>query len=213
MTMSPKLNAPRIKIAELRAQLHEQRWDDHRYYHHSLINQSLHFVSAVTFLVAYAIVWREPALAALLAWGVAMTSRQAGHFFFEPRGYDDVNDCTHEHKEDIKVGYNLMRKVVLMGLWAATPLLLLAEPTLFGLVAPHTGVIGFLENLGLMWLALGLGGLLFRTVQLFFIRDVETGLVWATKIVTDPFNDFRLYCRAPGQLARRALAWRPARFG
>jgi SAM-dependent methyltransferase len=28
------------------AQLAEQRWDDHRYYHHSLINQSLHFVSA-----------------------------------------------------------------------------------------------------------------------------------------------------------------------
>jgi hypothetical protein len=52
----------------------------------------------------------------------------------------------------------------------------------------------------------------FRTVQLFFIRDVETGLVWATKIVTDPFNDFRLYRRAPGQLARTAAAWRPAKL-
>ena len=27
-----------------------QRWDDHRYYHHSRINQSLHFVSAISFL-------------------------------------------------------------------------------------------------------------------------------------------------------------------
>ena len=27
-----------------------QRWDDHRYYHHSRINQSLHLVSALSFL-------------------------------------------------------------------------------------------------------------------------------------------------------------------
>jgi hypothetical protein len=200
------------KVARFRDQLREQRWDDHRYYHHSVINQSLHFVSAVTFLVAYVIVWTEPALAALLAWGVAMTSRQAGHFFFEPKDYDHVNDCTHEHKEEIKVGYNLARKVVLMGLWALSPLLLWAWPSLFGLVTPHQGAMGFLQNLGLMWLALGAGGLLFRTVQLFFIRDVETGLVWATKIVTDPFNDFRLYRRAPAQLAKTAVAWRPARL-
>ena len=30
------------------------RWDDHRYYHPSRINQSLHFISAIGFLVAYA---------------------------------------------------------------------------------------------------------------------------------------------------------------
>jgi hypothetical protein len=204
--MTPKLIAPRAKITELRAQLHEQRWDDHRYYHHSLVNQSLHFVSAVTFLVAYAIVWREPWLAALLGWGVAMTSRQAGHFFFEPKGYDQVNDCTHEFKEEVKVGYNLFRKVVLMALWAAIPLLLLVNPSAFGLVAPHQGFVDYMQNLGLLWLALGIGGLLFRTVQLFFIRDVETGLVWATKIVTDPINDFRLYCRAPAQLVRQLRA-------
>jgi hypothetical protein len=211
--MTVKFQTPRAKIADLRAQLHEQRWDDHRYYHHSIINQSLHFVSAATFLVAYAIVWREPAIAALLAWGVAMTSRQAGHFFFEPRSYDHVNDCTHEHKEEIKVGYNLVRKVVLMSLWAAIPLILLVEPTFGGVFTPHAGMAEFLDHLGKLWLALGVGGLAFRTVHLFFIRDVETGLVWATKIITDPFNDFRLYCRAPGQLFRRALAWRPAKLG
>ena len=43
------------------------------------------------------------------------------------------------------------------------------------------------------WLALGVGGLLFRTVHLFFIRDVKTGLVWMTKILTDPFHDIKLY--------------------
>lgn len=211
--MTHKFEAPRIKLAEMRAQLHEQRWDDHRYYHHSLVNQSLHFVSAVTFLVAYLIVWSEPAIAALLAWGVAMTSRQAGHFFFEPRGYDAVNDCTHEYKEEIKVGYNLARKVVLQALWAAIPLILLLDPTFFGLFAPHSGTMGFLDHLGKLWLTLGAGGLLFRTVQLFIIRDVETGLVWAAKIITDPFNDFRLYRRAPAQLARRAIARRSAKLG
>jgi hypothetical protein len=33
--------------------LKTQRWDDHRYYHHSRINQSLHLVSALSFLCAY----------------------------------------------------------------------------------------------------------------------------------------------------------------
>ena len=28
--------------------LREQRWDDHRFYHHSRINQSLHFISAIS---------------------------------------------------------------------------------------------------------------------------------------------------------------------
>jgi ferric iron reductase protein FhuF len=91
-----------------------QRWDDHRYYHHSRINQSLHFISALSFVAAYVLLFINPALAAIVAWCVAMTSRQAGHFFFEPRGYDHVNDVTDEHKEAIKIGYNIRRKIVLM---------------------------------------------------------------------------------------------------
>ena len=103
-------------------QLRIQRWDDHRYYHHSRINQSLHFVSAVSFMVGYVMMFFDPMMSALIGWLVSMTSRQAGHFFFEPRGYDHVNQATHEHKEEIKVGYNLRRKVVLMTIWAASPL-------------------------------------------------------------------------------------------
>ncbi len=45
-----------------------QRWDDHRFYHHSLVNQSLHFVSACTFMTAYVLL-HDPAIASLLAWG------------------------------------------------------------------------------------------------------------------------------------------------
>ena len=182
--------------------LAEQRWDDHRYYHHSLINQSLHFLSASTFVCAYVLAFHDPALASLLAWTVAMTSRQAGHFFFEPKCYDEINKATHAHKEEIKVGYNLARKWVVMSLWALTPILLLAKPDLFGLFTPHSTALGFAHNLGLLWLGLAVGGLLFRTVQLFFVRDVPTGLVWATKILTDPFNDIRLYHKAPLRLLR-----------
>jgi len=37
--------------------LEEQRWDDHRYYHQSRINQSLHFISACSFLCTYALLF------------------------------------------------------------------------------------------------------------------------------------------------------------
>ena len=99
------------------AELQAQRWDDHRYYHHSRINQSLHFLSAISFLVAYVMMFKDPVMAALIGWLVAMVSRQSGHFFFEPKGYDNVNQATHEYKEQIKVGYNLRRKVVLHVVW------------------------------------------------------------------------------------------------
>ena len=69
----------------------------------------------------------DPASSALVGWLVSMTTRQAGHFFFEPKGYDHVNQATHEHKEEIKVGYNLRRKVVLMTIWALSPLVLYAR--------------------------------------------------------------------------------------
>ena len=109
-------------------QLKIQRWDDHRYYHHSRINQTLHLVSALSFLTAYVMMFTNPVAAALIGWLVSMTSRQAGHFFFEPKGYDEVNQATHEHKEDIKVGYNLRRKIVLMAIWALSPALLWIDP-------------------------------------------------------------------------------------
>lgn len=179
-----------------------QRWDDHRYYHHSRINQSLHLLSACSFLSAYVLLFTDPAAAALTGWLVAMVSRQAGHFFFEPKDYDHVNQATHEYKEQIKVGYNLRRKAILHAIWAALPLALLIDPTLFGIFPPHHTTAEFVDHTAIAWLVLGLGGLLFRTFHLFFIRDVQTGLVWITKIVTDPFHDIKLYHRAPLFLLR-----------
>lgn len=183
-------------------ELRIQRWDDHRYYHHSRINQSLHLLSALSFLAAYLVAFKDPAGAALIAWLISMTSRQAGHFFFEPKSFDSVNNATHDHKEEIKVGYNLVRKVVLMAIWAASPLLFVVSPTLFGLVEAHETVGELIRQVGLLWFAIGVGGFLFRIFQLFFIRDVRTGLVWAAKILTDPFHDVKLYYAAPLALLR-----------
>ena len=136
-------------------QLRIQRWDDHRYYHHSRINQSLHFVSAISFMVGYVMMFFDPLMSALIGWLVSMTSRQAGHFFFEPRGYDHLNHATHEHKEEIKVGYNLRRKVVLMSIWAASPLVLYVDPTLFGLFTPWVSPADFMRQVAKIWLAGG----------------------------------------------------------
>ncbi len=182
--------------------LRVQRWDDHRYYHHCRINQSLHLLSAISFVVAYVLLFIDPAWAALLAWMVSMTSRQSGHFFFEPLGYDEVNQATQEYKEDIKVGYNLRRKVVLLSVWALLPLAIFMNPGLFGLLPEHEDLMGFLQAVGYAWLFLGGAALLFRTFHLFILHDVQTGLVWMTKILTDPFHDIYLYHKAPLQLLR-----------
>jgi len=179
-----------------------QRWDDHRFYHHSRINQSLHFVSATSFLCAYALLFFQPVLASLIGWFVAMTARQSGHFFFEPKGYDHVNHATHEHKEAIKVGYNLRRKILLYVAFVLAPLPLLADPTYFGVFSSPEEVM---HNVAMVWLVLGAGGLLFRGTHLFFLRDVQTGMVWMLKILTDPFHDLKLYWKAPLALARGEL--------
>jgi hypothetical protein len=185
--------------------LRTQRWDDHRYYHHSRINQSLHFVSAISFLFSYVMIFKDPAISGLAGWLVAMTTRQTGHFFFEPKDYDVVNNASHEYKEEVKVGYNLRRKVVLLTIWALSPVPLYFSPSYFGIFTPATNNADFIRQIGAIWLALGVGGVLFRTVQLFIIKDVQTGLVWATKIMTDPFHDIKLYHKAPLALLRGEL--------
>jgi hypothetical protein len=184
------------------AELKKQRWDDHRYYHHSRINQSLHLVSALSFLTAYVFIFTSPVAAALIGWLVAMVTRQLGHFFFEPKDYDEVNQATHAHKEDIKVGYNLRRKVVLLSIWAASPVVLWLDPTLFGIFPADASHAEFLRHVCQVWLALGLAAILFRTLQLCLQQSVMTGAVWFTKILTDPFHDVKLYCRAPLALLR-----------
>lgn len=183
----------------------EQRWDDHRFYHQSRINQTLHLISAISFLAAYALLFVDPAMAAIVGWCVSMVTRQSGHFFFEPRGFDRVNQVTDEYKEAVKVGYNMQRKVVLLGVWAGVPLLLWLQPSLFGLIQPATGFDGFVHDVGIAWLALGVGGLLFRVLQLLWLKGPLSAFAWMFKILTDPFHDIRLYWRSPFALMRGEL--------
>ena len=193
-------------MASFFAELKEQRWDDHRFYHHSRVNQTLHLISACSFVVTYVLMFTHPVIAALFGWTFAMCIRQVGHFFFEPKGYDEENQATHEYKEAVKVGFNLRRKVILHSIWGLVPLVLYFAPTMFGIFStPWTTLGTYLEHLSRLWIVLAAGALLFRTVHLFFLRNVQTGLVWFTKILTDPFHDIFLYHKAPLHLLRGEL--------
>jgi hypothetical protein len=183
-------------------ELRQQRWDDHRLYHHSRVNQSLHLFSAMSFLASYGLMFFQPAVAAFLGWFVAMWSRQIGHFFFEPRGYDHVNRATFAHKEDIKLGYNLRRKIILLSIWIALPVLLWRVPSFFGLLEPWTDRASYANSLGVIWLVLGFAGIALRAAWLCVTHAPQTGLVWAAKILTDPIHDIRIYHRAPLALLR-----------
>jgi hypothetical protein len=171
--------------------------DDHRYYHQCRINQTLHLVSAISFLIAYALLLVDPAVAGIVGWLVGMVTRQSGHIFFEPRGYDKINNATDEFKESIKVGYNMRRKAILISIWLSLPVMLYLNPSLSGLIEPAVGLSGWLHEVGMMWLALGVGGLLFRTLHLFYLRGPAWGLAWACKILLDPFHNVANYWGSP----------------
>jgi hypothetical protein len=181
--------------------LRTQRFDDYRFYHQSTVNQTLHLFSAVIFLVCYALLFVDPALAGIVGW-LAMLTRQTGHFFFEPNGYDAVNGVSNEYKEAVKVGYNQTRKIILLFVWGSAPIALYFNPTLYGLFEPPPGRHDYDRHDGTHWLANGIGGGLARMLQLFVTRDLTTGLVWAFKVLTDPFHNIALYWNSPLKLMR-----------
>jgi len=179
-----------------------QRWDDHRYYHHSRINQFLHLISAMSFLVAYVFLFIDPVVSALVAWLVSMTTRQIGHFFFEPKDYDHVNQATHAYKEEIKVGYNLFRKVILLSVCAAIPVIAYWMPDALQWAVPEAYEDTPIRMTAMAWLFLGAGGLAFRVLQLWKQENLTAGLAWAYKIITDPVHDIKMYHKAPLYLLR-----------
>ena len=177
--------------------LREQRWDDHRYYHHSRINQFLHLLSALSFIVAYVYLFIDPVISAYIAWLFSMTTRQAGHFFFEPKDYDTYNQATQDHKEAIKIGYNLKRKRVLIACWLAVPVLAYFDAALFNFVMPDAAPDTLIDRIGWGWLWLGLAAVVFRMIQLTAIQSRRVALVWCIKILTDPFHDAVIYRKSP----------------
>lgn len=187
---------------KFREELHKQRWDDHRFYHHNRVNQFLHLLSASCFVASYYLIFVDPVAAVMVGWLLAMVLRQIGHFYFEPKDFDQVNDVSHEYKESVKVGYNLRRKVVLLSIWVAVPVVLLVNPSFFGLLNTAQVEQGLLYTTAILWLFTGLGAVVFRTMHLFFLMGVQSGLVWATKILTDPFHDIKIYHRSPWHLLK-----------
>lgn len=200
-----KFNFSEPGMQNLLGQLSVQRWDDHRLYHHSRINQSLHLVSALAFIFSYVMLFINPVIASLVAWLVSMTTRQAGHFFFEPRGYDHVNKMTDAHKEEIKVGYNIQRKIVLMALWISVPVLGYLYPRALSWALPSGDQHDLLKLTAMWWLYLGAAGMLFRMLQLWIQDCYVSALAWGLKILTDPFHDVKLYYKAPLRLMQGEL--------
>jgi len=194
-----------ITTTSIRETLRIQRWDDHRYYHHSRINQFLHLISASSFLVAYVYLFINPVISAYIAWLIAMTTRQIGHFFFEPHGYDEYNKATFEYKEKIKVGFNLKRKRVLLAVWLAIPVLAFLDAANFNLIMPDTSSDTLFNRIGYGWLWLGVAGVVFRMIQLTAIESRRTAITWCIKIITDPFHDVIIYRKSWLYLLRGQL--------
>jgi hypothetical protein len=92
-----------------------------------------------------------------------------------------------------------------MSAWAGLPLTLWLAPSLGGLIEPATTLGEYANDVGMAWLALGVAGLVIRVLQLWMQDGLMTGLVWATKIITDPFHDIALYYKAPWYLLRGQL--------
>lgn len=183
-------------------ELKQQRWDDHRFYHHNRINQFLHLLSAICFVASYALIFYSPVAAALVGWLLSMVLRQTGHFFFEPLTFDKVNNATHEFKESIKVGYNLKRKMVLIAIWLLAPVALYFSPSLLGFIDAHNNLQEYINNVAIAWLWIGLGAVIFRTVHLFSLMSIQSGLVWCSKIISDPFHDIKIYAKSPYYLLK-----------
>jgi hypothetical protein len=190
---------------EITETLRQQRWDDHRYYHHSRINQFLHLISATSFLVAYVYLFIDPIVSAYIAWLISMTSRQIGHFVFEPKSYDEYNKATQEYKEEIKIGYNLNRKRVLMSLFVLIPILAYFDFAFMNYMVPDQNTETFLNRLGIGWFWLGISAILFRMIQLTIFQSFKVAFVWCLKIVTDPIHDLWIYRKSPYYLVRGEL--------
>ena len=117
----------------------------------------------------------------------------------------DVNQATDEHKEEIKIGYNIQRKIVLMAIWVGLPFLFWFQPAWGEALNLMVDAPTWFDQVGWSWLMLGIAGLLFRVGQLWIQRDLTTGLVWASKIITDPFHDVMLYHKSPLYLLKGEL--------
>jgi hypothetical protein len=92
-----------------------------------------------------------------------------------------------------------------MSIWAAVPLAIWLEPSVFSWAVPEDDQDSFVRMVGFYWLALGVAGLLFRVAQLIIQDNFVVAFSWAFKIITDPFHDLVLYAKSPVYLLKGQL--------
>lgn len=185
-------------VREIQLQLQQ----DHDLYHHSLVNQSLHFFSGCQNIVAYILFFSGHFVSAVSLGLVSWFIRQSGHFFFESKEYDEINQMTFEEKEAEKVGANLHRKLLMIGglaafltLFFVTPDKLVTFAQMCGYAAegPFSALIFFSFLVFIFtWVS--------RSVWLMFNRSLMTGVCWFIKILYDPINDLVRYHDSPLKL-------------
>lgn len=175
---------------------------DHDYYHHSLLNQSLHFLSGIINLIAIYLLANSSldkgVALFMLSWG----TRQLGHFFWESKDFDHKVNKSFQEKEDEKVGANLERKkIMIAGLVLAT-IFFIISPDLLIKSANTLGYITESSFSSLMFFCLivFLTTWILRTLWLVFFHSPLRGLSWFLKIMYDPINDIVLYKDSPYKL-------------
>jgi len=183
-------------------QLRQQPWSGHRFYQHNRVNQFLHLLSGLSFLISYMVLFVNPVLAIMLGWPLAMALRQAGYCFFDPKNADKVTPSSYEHKESAGVSYGLLRKVILINIYLASLIILLLDSSFFDLLEVAQNADGYLNNTSDIWLLLIAGAIVFRATQVFFIIGFQSGLVWAYRILSDPFYDVFIYYKSPYYLLK-----------
>lgn len=182
--------------------IQQLQWDDHRYYHQCRINQTLHFISAISFLVAYGLLFIDPAAAGIVGWVVGMVTRQSGHIFFEPRGYDAINGATDAHKERYQSGLQYAPQSHSDWCVVVAARVALAQPQHGGLDSACQRHRRLPARCGLVLVGAGGGWLGVPHPAPVLFAGAVWGLAWAAKILLDPFHNVAIYWQSPLALMR-----------
>ena len=100
------------------------------------------------FLVAYVLVFTDPAIAALIGWLVAMRAGKPVTSSSSPRATTRSTRRPTSTRKRSRSATTCNRKIVLLAIWALSPLLLWFDPTLFGMFAPHRTAGEFVRHVG-----------------------------------------------------------------
>jgi uncharacterized membrane protein YGL010W len=182
-------------IEEIKFQLKQ----DHDYYHHSLLNQSLHFLSGVLNLIAIFLIASGSLAQGVALFMISWFTRQVGHFFLESKDFDFKLNKTFQQKEEEKVGANLERKrMMIAGLVIAAMCFIFSPETLIRLA----NIVGYstkesFDALMFFSLIVFLATWILRTLWLIFFHSPLRGFSWFLKIIYDPINDIYLYGKSP----------------